>query len=280
MNFCAYFDRNYLDRALVCRHTLLQHRPDAHFYTLCFDEESFAEMDALPSTTAIRLEEVEGYLPKLLQAKGNRQPKEYYATMSPILPRFLFDRFGLEKVFYTDADMMFFSDPAQIDEAFGDSSIMVSDHGFEPPRAGIRFNVGILGYRNDERCRRFLEWWSERCIEWCYWVTTKDGKMADQGYLNILHDEPDRFPGWLSCPHPGVNLGPWNGWRYSLSMSPEGQVLLDGKWPLVCYHYHEFRMLPDGRYHPTGWKLSKGALGWIYDPYAKLVAEAMNGGLR
>ena len=203
--------------------------------------------------------------------KNNRELKEYYATMSPILPLYIFEKFDIEKLFYTDADMAFWSNPEEIEDVMGDHSLLVTDHGFEPPRSGVRFNVGILGYKNDKNCNEFLLWWKEQCLNWCKWITMPDGRMADQGYLNILHDNPEKFKNVISCPHPGVNLGPWNGWRYKLSKK-DGKILLDGKYNLICYHYHEFKITNDG-YFPTGWKLSNGAKEYIYDPYFNLIKK-------
>jgi hypothetical protein len=41
--------------------------------------------------------------------------------------------------------------------------------------------------------------------------------------------------------HKGVNLAPWNVSGYSLA-ERDGRVLVDGD-PLVCYHFHGFKLL-------------------------------------
>jgi hypothetical protein len=227
----------------------------------------------------VRLTDIESYCPALLSVKGTRQPKEYYATVTPVLPLFLFDRFGMETVFYTDADMAFWSKPEEIADVMGGNSLLVTDHGFEPPRAGVRFNVGILGYRNDANCRDFLEWWRDRCLEWCEWRTLPDGRCADQGYLNILHDQPDRFKGVLSCPQPGINLGPWGIGRHRIERNAEDRLVLDGKHNLVCYHYHEFKVTGPDSYYPTGWRHTASDRRLVYEPYFALVRKAMLGTL-
>jgi hypothetical protein len=257
----------------------MERSPSSRLFILACDDQVFAQVQALGNgAVPVRLSDVESYCPALLAVKGSRQLKEYYATISPVLPLFLFDRFGMDKVFYTDADMAFWSEPEEIEAVMGDSSLMVTDHGFEPPRCGVRFNVGTLGYRNDLNCREFLEWWRDRCIEWCYWTTLPDGRCADQGYLNILHDQPNRFKGVLSCPHPGINLGPWGIGRHTISLEA-GKLRMDGKHNLVCYHYHEFRMTGSDSYYPTGWKHSASDRTLIYEPYFSMMKRAMAGKL-
>ncbi len=281
MDFCTYFDSAYAAKGWVCHRTLIERSPGSRLFVLALDDKVLAQAGELADkgVVGISMKDIEDYFPALLGVKGGRQPKEYYATATPVLPLFLFDRFGMGTVFYTDADMAFWSEPEEIADVMGGHSLLVTDHGFEPPRAGVRFNVGILGYRNDRYCREFLEWWRDRCIEWCYWVTTPDGRCADQGWLNVLHDQPTAFQNVLSCPQPGINLGPWGIGRHSIAAGSDGRLKLDGSHNLVCYHYHEFRVTGQDSYHPTGWKHTASDRRLVYEPYFSLVRRAMDGKL-
>jgi hypothetical protein len=209
MNFCTYFDSAYLHKATVCRHTLMDKSP-ARLFVLCLDNTVEKTVAGWGNTVSIALSDVESYRPNLLAVKGARQPKEYYATITPVLPQFVFDSFGIDRLFYTDADIAFWSPTEEIADVMGDHSLMVTPHENPVAVAGGagHFNVGILGYRNDENCRAFLRWWEDRCLEWCEWRAMPDGRCADQGYLTVLHSQPGRFKGVLSCPQPGINLGP------------------------------------------------------------------------
>jgi hypothetical protein len=272
MNFCAYFDSNYLKKGLVCYQTLNGFLGEKlNFYVICFDKKTIETMSQFNNVKIITMEDIEEYYPALLTIKNTRIPKEYFATMSPILPMYIFDKFFCETLFYTDADIAFWSNPEELNDILGDKSLMVTDHGFEPPRAGIRFNVGILGYRNDKNCREFLGWWADRCIEWCYWTTTPDGKCGDQGYLNILHDNPNMFKNHFSCPHPGVNIGPWNVIKHTYLNNGEGPKV-DGEYNLICYHYHEFELTGES-YKATNWKINNSIKEIIYEPYFKRIKK-------
>jgi hypothetical protein len=253
----------------------MEQNPSILIYVLAMDGKSFAEVRKLRkkgNVTIINLADIELYHPNLTKVKEDRDLKEYYATITPVLPQYLFDNFNEDIVIYTDADMAFWSDPAEIIEVFDNYSLMVTDHGFEPPYPAGRFNVGILVYRNDKNCREFLDWWRDKCIEWCKWVTMPDGRMADQGYLNILHDEPDRFKNVLSCPHPGINLGPWKINKHNIS-NKNNKLIIDDKWNLICYHYHEFRVTGPDSFYPTGWKHKISDRRLVYEPYFKKIIE-------
>lgn len=272
MNFCMYFDSNYLLKGLACYDSLNGFlKEKLKLYVVCLDEKVYEVMSKFENVITITLKEIEDYYPKLLTIKNTRIPKEYFATTSAIVPMYVFDKYNCETLYYSDADIAFWTDPLELEDIFKDYSIMVSDHGYEPPRAGIRFNVGILGYRNDINCREFLEWWAERCIEWCYWTTTPDGKCGDQGYLNILHDDPNKFKRALSCPNPGVNMGPWNIGMHKITLN-NNKPFVDGIHNLVCYHYHEFELVGNG-YHPTNWKITKTDKEIVYEPYFKLLLK-------
>jgi hypothetical protein len=270
LNFCTYFDTNYAEKGWVCYHTLIKQNSNIMLYLLALDQNVYNQAFNKKNVTVISLSEIENFCPELLKIKDQRQLKEYYATISPILPLYIFDKYRVNKVYYTDADMAFWSDPQEIDNIMNNYSLMVCDHGFEPPRCKIRFNVGILGYSNDYNCIEFLKWWKDKCIEWCFWITLPDGRMGEQGYLNILHDDPNKFKNVLSCPQPGVNFGPWSFGLHSLSKQND-KILVDKKYNLVTFHYHEFRKINDNLYYPTGWKHSLKDKELIYDPYFNIM---------
>lgn len=110
-------------------------------------------------------------------------------------------------------------------------------------------------------------------MEWCEWRATPDGKCADQGYLNIFHDEPEKFHNVKISKHPGINLGPWNLAMHELG-TQDGHPTIDGR-RLVCYHYHGYK--PAGKLclNDTGWDVSDEAMKVIYQPYHELMMAAI-----
>lgn len=272
MDFCTYFDSAYAIKGKVCHHTLMAQGP-AKLFVLCLDTNVELMVSSWQNVIPIKLTEIEKYRPQLLAIKFQRQPKEYFATITPILPQYIFDNFGMEKLFYTDADMGFFSSITEIENVMGNYSLLVTPH--ENPIAHVagRFNVGIIGFRNDNNCKEFLKWWEERCLEWCEWRATSDGKCADQGYLTIFYNQPNKFENILICPQPGINLGAWDLARHKTEIK-NNKVVLDNNYNLVCYHFHGYKCLDDKCVNDTGWEVSSWNMEHIYHPYHELVLRA------
>jgi hypothetical protein len=102
--------------------------------------------------------------------------------------------------------------------------------------AGI-YNVGWVTFRNDENGRAALDWWRERCIEWCY-DRLEPGRFGDQKYLD---DWPSRFSGVRVTVNPAAGLDPSSDDGHRVTASPPDSVLLDGS-PLIYYHHAGLRV--------------------------------------
>jgi hypothetical protein len=170
---------------------------------------------------------------------------------------------------YLDADLGFFADPAALDQEVASSSVALSPHRFsERHAARIRygeFNAGWLSVSGDAEGRRFIDWWKDRCIEWCRMVV-EDTRFADQKYLDQV---PGLFPRAVQVSHPGANLAPWNVDGYRIDLTRHG-VRVEGR-PLVFFHFHGFKRMLLGFYdsglHEYGAKLTAATRRGIYRLY-------------
>ena len=276
-HYCTYFDRNYLTKGLALYRSMARHFADFTLWVLCFDTETWEILSALslPSVRLIRLEDFERDDAALAEAKAGRTPVEYYWTCTPSLPLFVFRQEPtLEGVIYLDADLMFYHHPGPILSELGAASILIHPHRYAPEYAdraqasGI-YSVGMVAFRNDARGLACLNWWRERCNEWCYF-RAEDGKLGDQKYLD---DWPTRFAGVAVSEHPGVGLAPWNIGNYGLSFN--GEQLLVFAVPLVFYHYHSFRPLGRGVYWLADYALTRRQHRLIYEPYLREMGVSM-----
>jgi len=272
INICTYFDSNYLEKGLACYYSLLSLSAEFMLFVVCLDEKTYKIVSILPKIKAIRLQELEQFCPNLLEVKNERTAVEYYSTITPLLPLYIFNKFHVGLLFYSDADIAFWSDPTEMIEVMGSKSLMVVSHEFDPtiPQEKSylinngRFNVGILGYRNDGYCGSFLEYWKNSCLGCCKW-TPIPGKFADQGYLDVLHEDHNKFNS-IQCSHPGINLAPWNLEKHIVS-EWVGRKRVDGKYNLICYHYHQFCITGLNSYYSSSYKCTESDLKIIYDPY-------------
>src|SRR5205085_895938 len=101
------------------------------------------------------------------------------------------------------------------------------------------FNVGLLVFRGDANGLRCLNWWRERCLEWCKTLPEGD-RFGDQKYLDWW---PADFPGVAVAGNPGIGIAPWNVMNYQVSANG-GKILVDGQ-PMIFYHFHNFSLIDD-----------------------------------
>jgi hypothetical protein len=277
INFCTYFDRNYLTRAVALHQSLVRHSPPFILWALCLDDDAYGTVSALEleSLRPIRLSELEHSDPALLVAKENRSTVEYYFTLSPSLPLYLLDKLpGVDSITYLDADLLFYSSPQPIFDELALGSVVIVPHRYSPALQSLSvygtYNVAVLAFRNDDRSRAVLGRWREQCLEWCY-DRVEDGRYADQRYLDGWPD----FPGVRVLGHLGVDLAPWNFAQYDIDLKADPPTV-DGE-PLVFYHFQGFKAVKPGLWDTridTYGRMNGRLKSWLYGGYLRQLRAA------
>lgn len=270
-NFCTLFDSNYLTRGLALHESMVRHIPDFRLFIFAFDERSYeilTELD-LKNTTVISLKEFED--PKLLEVKPTRSIAEYCWTSTSSTVLYVLNNFGVDNCTYIDADICFYSSPEPIFTEMGDNSILLTEHRYSPQynkevKSG-RYCVQFVTFKDDERGRKALTWWRDRCLEWCY-DRYEDGKFGDQLYLD---DWTERFEGVHVMQHLGGGLAAWNVQQYDFVESNgklTGKELSSGQqFDVIFYHYHYLRFFNGGKIELGRRVLTKNVLDIFYKPY-------------
>ena len=243
-SFCTYFDSNYACLGISLYNSLRAHVDDFELYVCCLEDRIYAILEelSLPQIKLIRLSEIEAFDPEFHSCRNNRSIVEYYFTLSPILPRYIFDKNpNVEVLTYLDSDLFFFHSPKGIYDEFGNSSLSLIEHRF-PEKLKFRekygkYNLAFQIYRNDKNTEACLSWWREQCLKWCFDRLEGD-KFADQKYLEKWEE---LFDGVKVIEHKGAGIAPWNWSNYSYSLNSE-PVLVDDD-PLIFYHYQGIRVL-------------------------------------
>ncbi len=273
--YCTLFDSGFLPYGLVLRETLARTGEPYHLYVVCMDNQaaSFLEQMCLSGITIILLSDVES--PELLAVKSTRSRGEYCWTCTPHVIRYCLEHFGLDEVTYLDSDLCFFSRPGVLLEEFrkAEASILLTEHRFAPPfdmsaQKG-KYCVQFMTFRNDRRGLVALDWWGERCLEWCY-DRNEPGRFGDQKYLD---DWTERFEGVHVLQHRGGGVAPWNIQMATL-VNVGGHIMVNGT-PLVFYHFHNFRPHIKGGYDLGQYPLAPEVIDTIYRPYATLFESAL-----
>jgi hypothetical protein len=272
-SYCTLFDSNYFSRGVALYRSLAATGEHFTLYVYCFDERvrMVLQAMALPHLVVVGLAEFES--PELLRVKGERSRAEYCWTCTPHVIRHSLQTFNLDAVTYLDADIFFFSSPAvlleELDQAGG--SVLITEHRFTPghEKALIRgkYCVQFITFKADDRGMLVLDWWSERCLEWCY-ARLEDGKFGDQKYLD---DWTDRFAGVHVLDHPGGGVAPWNIGRYEVMEGMGGLCCREKSggrvFELVFYHFHYVRQYADGYLDLGHFRLTGEVKRLIYTPY-------------
>ncbi|MFT3830060.1 MAG: hypothetical protein QM691_10195 [Opitutaceae bacterium] len=244
-HYCTYFDTRYAAPGVALWLSLRCHDPGMTLWVLALDDATAAGLRALEADDlrVLTPEDLERADSELARSRATRSALEHLFTFSPCLPRYLLRNYpAIGAVTYIDADIWFCESAEAIQREWGSGSVYVTRHDL-PAYLQSRemcfgtFNVGILGFRNDANGLGCLDWWRERCLEWCKDVPEL-GRYADQKYLD---EWPKRFGGVVVSTHPGINAAPWNWQRRGLTVEA-GQVRAGGE-PLIAFHFAQLRRL-------------------------------------
>lgn len=245
-HYCTYFDSNFLSRGLALYKSLCTHEKEFLLYVLCLDDKTyvFFQQNQFDYIIPIAHHEFEAGDTKLTNCKADRSKVEYIFTCTPSLLRYILKEYNIELLTYLDSDLFFFSSPDPVFNEIGSSSIAIIAHRFSERNKYLEiygiYNVGFLSFRNDVEGRKCLEWWRDKCIEWCC-DYVDCGRFADQKYLD---EWPMLFDNVHVVAHKGANVASWNIDNYSCKVV-DGISWVDDA-PLIFYHFHGLSSL--GRY--------------------------------
>lgn len=234
MNFCTLFDSYYLHKGVATYLSLEKVTDDFHLYIMAFDNECYETLKGFGFKHAT-VELVDDFeTPELLAIKPTRTRAEYCWTCGSSITYHFMKKYNLDSLTYIDADMMFVTSPQVLVEEIGNCSVGLSPHfdGKNDDVAG-RFCVQFVYFKNDENGMAALEWWKDRCIEWCF-CRYEDGRFGDQKYLDYM---PEKFNGVHEFTNRGCGIAPWNmhEYKYGDDFCFKYQNI---DYQAVFYHFH------------------------------------------
>jgi hypothetical protein len=265
-HYVTHFDINYAPQGLSLVQSLRRHAGTFLLWVVCLDDQTsrlLATLD-MPDVRILRLHELE--TDQLRAIKASRSTVEYYWTLTPFLPTFVFDSdSSVNQVTYLDADTYMLRDPsdtfAQLHRASG--SVFITEHAYDArydqTETSGRFCVQYIIF-NREGSQPVLETWQRQCLDWCFAVQ-KAGRFGDQMYLD---DWPTDFPDQVSVSrNPSWFVAPWNAARF-------------GYGNAILYHFHGLKLLTRDRLELTTYYfLPDEVLHRVYAPYIEDFREAL-----
>lgn len=283
--FCTIFDSNYLDKGLVLYDSMVTCMRKFKLYIFAFDEKckEILEKEKLKNVVIVGIEEFE--TAELVKAKSERTRAEYCWTCTPWSIKYVLEKYNEEICTYIDADMMFFSSPQIVFDEMRrrNCSSIIVPHRFKNDKAEKKaydtvgkYCVEFNTFKNDENGMEALNWWADRCLEWCYYAVPGTTEWyGDQKYLNVF---PDKFKGVMVCNHYGVGLGSWNACLVDDGGIVNGEPYIrirttNERVPIIIHHFEGICFLTNRILHTPSGIRSKKLHKNVYDVYVKKIIE-------
>lgn len=278
--FCTMVSEEYLLKGITFYNSLKKRCENFHLWICCMDEESFEILSQLNlvNATVIPRKDIETFAYRKI--RPTRTLQEYCWALKPQLCLSMLETYKeIDRLIYCDADLYFFSNPKPIFEEWGNSSMFMCSQRADP-KLGARYGyyqAGLLGFRQGEKARDILNWWKNKCLEWCFDVNDELwNRWGDQKYLEHL---PHLFEDVKIVRNIGVNAAPWNLVMNSLYTvhQIDNTTLLDDH-ELVVFHFGSLKVINKEEFDL--WKLEElhftpEVVNFIYSPYIKALQETM-----
>lgn len=240
---------NYLPKARVLARSAKRHLPQAQFHImLCDPLPAGFDLSAEPFDSVIPIHELP--IPDLDIWTFKHSVVELCTAVKG--PAFLeiARRYNVTdgKIFYFDPDMVIFSDLAELIAELDQHNVILTPHITVPEenlgavldneigslKYGV-YNLGFLGVRTSAEGLRFLNWWSERLLHYCY-DDIAGGLFTDQRWIDLA---PVFFEGIGILRGPQYNVATWNLTHRHAAGSLQDGVTINGV-PLGFYHFSGF----------------------------------------
>ena len=238
---------NYIPKARVLAHSAKQFHPNAQFHlVLCDLIPDSIVLENEPFDSIITVEELG--IPHLHAWIFKHAIVEMCTGVKGLAFQTILDRYNAEKVFFFDPDMVILSPLDSLLEQLDNYSILLTPHQTVPEatedaiidneicslKHGV-FNLGFLGIRNSEQGKEFIQWWRDRCLDYCYDDIPR-GLFTDQKWVDLT---PAFFSDYYVLRDPIYNVATWNlSHRQATGSLAEG-IYINGE-PICFYHFSGF----------------------------------------
>lgn len=275
-------DANYLLKAVVYYKSLYKYYKNFTLHIFCFDDVTLKTLKKLNLKNVVLYNQDDFETEELLALKKSKKRSyEYYWAINAYITKFVMDKVKPESVLFSDCDCMFFDSPEIIFNEAKAADVLIQPNNFSIFSVKDFIPVGyycssFVFFRNNKNGHRVLNDWHNKCMNWCS-STFENGKFGDQKYLDEWRI---KFRKVNEVANPGANVAPWNVQKFDVG-KVKGKVVLNGKWPLIYYHFHSFRInFKNNKYVITGdrnnsYEINKYVIDNIYKPYIKMMISTL-----
>lgn len=248
MHFFTSITTSYLPKARVLAETLKKTNPDAIFHLVVSDD--------LPKEFDINKEDIDyvWFAEDFIKTNDNKRwffkhnVVELCTAVKGVAALHILKKTKTDKIVYLDPDVGVFGDLTPLSNMLDKNSVLLTPHQIEPVTDindvindeicslshGV-YNFGFFAVKNDANGLKFLNWWNDRLMEFCYddipngiFTDQKWGDLAPAlfDFVKIIHD-------------PEYNVATWNLATRVISGNEKQGWKVNGK-QLKFYHFTGF----------------------------------------
>ena len=276
--YCTVVSKAYIHKGIMLYQSLKAHDESFKLYFICMSTEVQSILEQLVTENAefITMEAIEKQDFALASVKETRNEKEYAWTSKASILLYMFKNYpALDHILWLDSDIVFYSSPEPVFAELNTCHILLTKEGFKGrnKRLSARYgtyNTGLMGFRKSVISLDCLEYFRNRCIDWCY-DKVIPGKWSDQMYVN---DWTVRFKKVRVSNNPGINATAWNIQESDVKRYNNDLYINDHK--LVFYHYSGFRILGENKFDLCCYiNLPPTVVKLLYNDYVKKYQDAI-----
>jgi hypothetical protein len=246
----------YLPKARVLGKSIKQFHPEIQFHLILSDLPlPSINLAHEPFDSIITVEELN--IPHLKQWIFKHSVVEMCTAVKGVGFQEIFRRYNCDQVIFFDPDIVIFSPLDELLQSFEQGNILLTPHQLEPEKSkdavidneicflrhGV-FNLGFLGVKNCPEGQKFLGWWSNRCLNFCY-DDTPNALFTDQRWIDLV---PTFFTGVSILRSPAYNVANWNLTNREVTGNLAEGILVNGK-SLCFYHFSGSQSIMPEKYN-------------------------------
>jgi hypothetical protein len=247
MHFLTSITANYLPKARVLAKSVKRHNPEAIFHLVLSDKvpEGF-KLDSEPFDSLILIEDLG--VPDLDSWIFKHSVVELCtAVKGPAFVR-IFEVTDADKVVYLDPDIVVLHNLEELSNILEQASVVITPHQVVPDvtddaiidneicslKHGV-YNIGFLAVRRSEEGFRFIHWWRDRLLKYCY-DDIPNGLFTDQKWVNLA---PAFFDDIFILRDKTYNVATWNLTHRDVRSNDDGVLTIEGS-PVKFFHFSGF----------------------------------------
>lgn len=277
--FCTITTNGYLLKALALHESICKHTENNfHIWICTIDKDAYDLLIKLnlPNADIVDVASIENE--RLLTAKNNRYVNEYCWTIKASLVKYILkENDYVDSILYLDSDIFMFSNPYAFFDELKKNDVLLTCHNFSGgthylTRQKGLYNAGIVGFKNSRNALRILDWWENKCIEWCY-NDIQPNRFGDQKYLESIKAKHQKTAIIESV---GGNAAMWNIEYHDIKNIGDKVYINDDI--LTFFHFCSFYIISENEFDL--WKcvcpqIDANAMQFIFIPYVQAIKNAM-----